>query len=114
MKKKELTFKGVFLLLFASFLNCFGQVCWKLAADGKLYFLILGIFLYGASALAAIIGLRFGNLSTLYPIMSSGYIFALIVGYYFFDEIIKPIQMLGVLIIISGLVLINKGKEIEK
>lgn len=108
MKNKNLT-KGIILILLSSLCTSFGQLLWKIGIKSNLFILLIGFVLYGIGALSMIIALKFGELSILHPLMCTGYIFALINGYFFLKEKISLIQFLGVVIIIIGVIFIATG-----
>ena len=103
MKNKNLT-KGIILILLSSLCTSFGQLLWKIGINSNLFILLIGFVLYGIGALSMIIALKFGELSILHPLMCTGYIFALINGYFFLKE-----KILGVVIIIIGVIFIARG-----
>lgn len=112
MKNKNLT-KGIILILLSALCTSFGQLLWKMGVDSNLLLLLIGFILYGLGALSMIIALKFGDLSILHPLMCTGYIFALINGYFFLGERISFIQFLGIIIIITGVVFIARGGSNE-
>lgn len=85
MKNKNLT-KGIILILLSALCTSFGQLLWKIGINSNLFILLIGFVLYGIGALSMIIALKFGELSILHPLMCTGYIFALINGYFFLKE----------------------------
>lgn len=101
--------KGIFLMLISAFLTAEGQLLWKLSLQkGSIYFLIFGFALYGIGALSMIISFKFGELSVLYPLMCISYIFAIINGYIFLEETIDISKLIGVLLIMAGVVVMNR------
>ncbi|MEM4605866.1 MAG: EamA family transporter [Candidatus Pacearchaeota archaeon] len=105
------------LVLLCAILSSFGQIFFKIASKNfSLTFeglflnlhLILGIFFYGTSALLFIYSLKFGELSILYPIIATSYIFVTILSFVFFKESLNFYKIFGVLAIIFGIWLITK------
>ena len=98
-----------------------GQTLWKLGAAGKeihslapllrLFlnpFVIAGLAVYAFSSALWLYILNKGDLSFVYPIQSTAFIFALIVGATIFKEQLTPYKIIGVLVICLGVVLITR------
>jgi drug/metabolite transporter (DMT)-like permease len=73
--------------------------------------LALGVALFVASSLAYVVGIRHGELSVLYPLVSLGYIWALLWAALFLKEPITRNKVYGLLLIVLGIVLIGVGKS---
>lgn len=101
--------KGILLMVLSSLVVCLGQLLWKLGADGNWVLLGEGFMLYGLGALLMIVAYKFGSLSVLQPILSLNYVISLLVGHYFLNENISLLNLVGVLIIITGVYLIATG-----
>jgi multidrug transporter EmrE-like cation transporter len=76
----------ILLVLFCALLAAFGQICFKLASRDfsfnpmtwlKNKFFIFGVLLYAISALLFVYSLKNGNLSVLYPVIASSYIWTI-------------------------------------
>jgi multidrug transporter EmrE-like cation transporter len=115
-------------VLISVLLNVSGQLCLKKGALAKgpldlhmnklllaVYhafsnpFIILGLFLYGISAFFWIIALSRVDLSYAYPILSLGYILIMLLSYWFFQENLSTLRVLGTLTVVVGLCLIFKS-----
>lgn len=108
-------YQAILLSLFCAFLASLGQTFFKLGSaqistqfsdwflNGRI---ILGMVIYGLSALFFIVALKFGRLSILYPIIATSYIWVTLLSYYIFGERITYINWVGILLIISGITLI--------
>jgi len=70
-----------------------------------------GLFLYGIGAVILIIALRGGDLSTLYPIIASGYIWVSLLSVYFFGESMGLLKWMGISGIVFGITLIGIGSR---
>jgi uncharacterized membrane protein len=68
---------------------------------------LFGIFLYGISALFFISALRLGKLTMVYPFVSIGYIWIILLSKYFVDEKINFYKWFGIFLIIIGVSLIG-------
>ena len=51
--------------------------------------------------------LKIGELSQIYPFLSLNFIILAIVGYLLFDESLNALKILGIILVISGLLLIS-------
>lgn len=109
---------SIILVLFGSFVGSFGAVFLKLGAEhmqGSLarilsnYWLAIGIVLYLLSSVFYIMGLAQGQLTVLYPMVSLGYIWAILWARLFFKEPFTIAKIGGLLLIVFGVGLINLG-----
>ena len=69
--------------------------------------LISGLALYGISALIFIPALRGGDLSVLYPLVSTSYIFVSIWSVLILHERMTRLKWFGIAVIIAGVVLVG-------
>jgi Membrane transporters of cations and cationic drugs len=76
---------------------------WRLAA---------GISAYLTSAVFFVLGLRKGELSVLYPMVSLGYIFTLAWSHIFFGEPITRTKLLALGLILTGIALLGFGQQL--
>src|ERR1700761_7149703 len=109
---------SIILVLFGSFIGSFGAVFLKLGAEhmqGSLarilnnYWLAIGIVLYLLSSVFYIMGVAQGQLTVLYPMVSLGYIWAILWARLFFKEPFTLSKIGGLMMIIFGVALINFG-----
>ena len=103
--------KGILLMLLSSVCVCVGQLLWKLSATHGVPFLFVGFAFYGVGALMMIIAYRYGKLSILQPLLSMNYVLSILLGYFVLGEQVSLIKCFGVLVIISGVVLIAGGDK---
>ncbi|MBD3244464.1 MAG: EamA family transporter [Candidatus Moranbacteria bacterium] len=110
-----------FLIILNSFLMAGGQMFFKKSAlvfDGAqnlsiiekyLYnpWFFMALFMFGISTLSWVKILTKINISVAYPLLSLSYILTAIGAFYFFDERLKPINILGILVIMLGISLIS-------
>lgn len=68
--------------------------------------LVLGLALYGLSAALYILLLTRVKLSVAGPSVAIGYIFSVLLGYFFFKESIPPSRVLGLGFIVCGVILV--------
>ncbi len=105
------------LVLIASFIGSFGAVFLKLGAERLRYGLrhilswqaFVGVSLFLISSGFFYRGIKHGELSVLYPMVSLGYVWTLLWSRLFFREPITAPKFLALGLILSGIVLINFG-----
>jgi len=108
---------AIFLVLFASVIGSFGAVFLKKGAAhlnrGFRYILnwelAFGIALFVGSSIPFLIGLRHGELSVLYPMVSLSYMFALVWSRIFFNEPITKAKLGALAMILAGIICIGAG-----
>jgi len=101
---------GIELMVGASVLVSVGQLFWKLSQGNKIGLLCLGFFLYSVGALMMIYAYRFGKLSVLQPILSLSYVFAIVLGYYVFNDKITTGKLVSISLIIGGVLVISHDR----
>jgi multidrug transporter EmrE-like cation transporter len=111
---------SILLVLLASFIGSFGAVFLK-AGAGRLHrewqSIVLnwrlgaGVGLYLASFVFYYLGVRQGELSVLYPMVSLGYIWTLLWSRLFFGEPVSGRKVAGLALIIGGIVILNLGNR---
>jgi drug/metabolite transporter (DMT)-like permease len=105
------------LVISASLIGSFGAVFLKLGAEhmreGFRYILNLkllaGILLFLGSSIPFVMGIKHGELSVLYPMVSLSYVFAMIWSKLFFKEHISGGKIAAVALILAGVVCIGIG-----
>lgn len=100
---------GIILMLFASLCTAIGQLLWKLSNADLNGYLVIGFLFYGAGAVLMIVAFRFGSLSVLHPLLSIGYVIAVLLGVFILQEEITSINIVGTLLIMVGATLIGGG-----
>ena len=112
---KRLDWKIILLTAVAAFMGSIGQLYFKQGAnnlqfDIKLlltnYHLIAGVAVYALSTVLYVFALSKGNLSILYPIIATSYIWTLIFSKVFLKEPVGLNSWLGVAFILVGVALI--------
>jgi len=73
--------------------------------------LIMGILLYAVGGILLILSFRGGEVSVLYPIFATSYIWVSFLSIYFLNESMNMFKWLGVFIIVSGIVFIGYGSK---
>ena len=111
---------GSMLLVFvASLVGSFGAVFLKLGSthlDGTITSflnrdLALGVGLFLGSSVFYALGIRHGQLSVLYPMVSLGYIWTLVWSRIFFKEEVTAQKFLGLALILVGVFFVGLGSH---
>ena len=108
------------LVLFTTLLTSSAQILWKIGSktltpdvSGILtnYYIIAGIIIYVFAGALLIISFRGGEVSVLYPIIATSYIWVSILSIYFLGERMNYFRWIGVFIIIAGILSISYGSR---
>jgi drug/metabolite transporter (DMT)-like permease len=109
--------RSMLLVFAASVVGSFGAVFLKMGAarlDGTILSFInsrlaLGVALFLGSSVFYALGIRGGQLSVLYPMVSLGYIWTLLWARLFFDEPFTREKFAGLGLILLGVFLVGLG-----
>jgi len=71
--------------------------------------LFFGLAIYGASTVVYVIGIKGGELSVLFPLVSTGYIWICFLSIKFLDESMNRLKWMGIASIVVGVILIGLG-----
>jgi len=108
-------FGAIILSLFCALLGSMGQTFFKIGSKKISVHLlswftnwqiILGMSLYGLSAILFIVALKYGKLSILYPIIATSYIWVTLISHYILKEQINYFNVIGIFLIICGVFMI--------
>ena len=110
---------SMLLVFLASVVGSFGAVFLKLGSahlHGGFWRifnvqLALGVCLYLGSSYFFVLGIRHGELSVLYPMVSLGYIWTLVWSRLFFKEAFTPQKFLGLGMILLGVCFVGMGSK---
>ena len=111
---------SMLLVLLASFIGSFGAVFLKMGAQrlklsiGALlrnYHLAAGVFFFLLSSYFYVLGVRVGELTILYPMVSLGYVWTLFWSRIFFKEPFTRSKFIGLGMILVGIVFLNLGNR---
>ncbi len=112
---------AIAIVFLSTLVNASAQTLYKLGtsqASGLAlltnYFIWLGLVFYGISALMLVISLKYGELSVLYPIIATSFIWVNLVAKYIFNEEIGFLKWFGIMAIIFGLTMIGYGEVKNK
>ena len=81
---------AIVLVFISTLVNASAQFAYKFGSNQSLhlanlltnYYIWLGLFLYGVSALMLVIALKYGELSVLYPVIATSFIWVNIIASY--------------------------------
>lgn len=108
------------LVLFTTLLTSSAQIFYKigsrelsLALPSLItnYYLIGGLLLYGVGAILMILSFRGGEVSVLYPIIATSYIWVSFLSIYFLEETMNYFKWAGIITIILGIAFIGFGSK---
>lgn len=108
------------LVLFTTLLTSSAQLLWKkgsavlaFSIPGILsnYWLLAGILLYAVGGILIIISFRGGEVSVLYPIIATSYIWVSLLSVKFLGEEMNTFKWIGIIAIIAGIVSIGYGSR---
>lgn len=120
MKAKTL---AILLILFTTIFTSSAQLSLKLGINnlkpGLLgiilnYYLIQGFFLYAIAGALAIAAFRRGDVSVLYPIFATSYVWVSLASAYFFGEYLSNFKWFGIIVIITGISMVGFGSAKAK
>lgn len=109
---------SIILVLIASFIGSFGAVFLKSGANCLRvnlrdlmcnYRLGLGVGFFLLSSYFFVLGVRRGELSVLYPMISLGYVWTLFWSRLFFGERVTRNKVVGLVLILAGIACIGAG-----
>ena len=112
--------RSIVLMIICTIFTSTAQILYKIGAK-KLTFdfisiitnwpLILGITLYGLGAILVVIALRGGEVTVLYPIITTSYVWVTLASSYFFGEIVNKFRWTGITLIIIGIIMMTFGEK---
>jgi len=109
---------AVALVIIGTLIGAVGSLCFKIGSaklsrsiklNLKNYILFVGFLLYTIAASMYVFALRGGELSILYPLVSTTYIWITLLAFYFLKEKLNKWKWLGITIIIVGVTFIGLG-----
>lgn len=109
---------AIILIIISTLFISAAQVFYKLASkkmvfDVSIFFnhyLYIGLLLYGIAAVLLILALKNGELSTIYPMIATSYLWVILLSIVVFNESINLFKWIGVALIIIGVAVLG-GKS---
>ena len=111
---------AIFTVLFTTLLTSSAQILWKTGSASLKpnfasiltnYYLIGGVFLYVIGGILLILSFKAGEVSVLYPIIATSYIWVSFLSIRFFGESMNHFKLIGVATIILGIISIGYGSK---
>lgn len=111
---------SILLIFLAAIIGSVGAVYLKIGAARLRYGffqnifnvkLALGVALFLGSSVFYLLGIRHGELTVLFPMVSIGYVFGLFWSKLFFGEPFTKAKILGLALILVGVVFVGLGKQ---
>jgi uncharacterized membrane protein len=109
---------AVLMVLLAAFLGSFGSLQFKKGANKlelnlrslmRNYDLMIGVIIYGISTIFYVIGIKGGELTVLFPLVSTGYVWICFLSMRFLGEKMNKTKWYGIGCIVLGVILIGLG-----
>jgi len=106
------------LAAFCALMGSFGQLLFKLGSSSVSLSvwswvtnprILGGMALYGLSAILFIVALKHGNLSVLYPVIATSYVWVALISARFLGEPLSVLQWVGIVLILGGVALVVRG-----
>ncbi|MBW2980398.1 EamA family transporter [Candidatus Woesearchaeota archaeon] len=108
------------LIVLCTFLTSAAQILYKFGADKLVlelsallrnYQLFSGLILYIIAGVIMIIALRGGDLSVLYPIIATSYIWVALLSMFFLGEAMNLYKWTGIFFIMAGVIFVGLGSK---
>lgn len=109
---------AVILIVLGTLFTTSAQVFYKIGANNLTlsswytnWYIPLGIILYGIAGILLILALKQGEVSVLYPIFATSFIWVLVFSRFIFGESFTFQKWMGVAVILIGIILISIGSH---
>ena len=73
--------------------------------------LVLGILMYAIAAVCLVYALKEGNLTVIFPILSTAVVWVSMIAIIFFNEAVGMTGGAGILLIVTGSILVSRGQN---
>ncbi|HSU72845.1 MAG TPA: EamA family transporter [Candidatus Binatia bacterium] len=106
---------ALLLIFLTTLLTTLAQFFLKTALQGTVapVPLVTGLILYGLGALLMILAFKGGDVSLLYPIIATSYIWVALISQFWFHETVSALRWIGIAFILLGVVLLGlSGKNV--
>ena len=117
MRTKPLAFG---LMALCTLLTSTAQILYKLGANRLVvsfygiitnYPLILGLTLYVIAGAILIVALRHGDVTVLYPIVATSYVWVSLLSVTLLGELMNVYKWIGIFVIITGVIFVSLGSK---
>ncbi|QQZ64029.1 DMT family transporter [Paenibacillus sonchi] len=98
-------------MLASAIFTSVGQATWKVSNGENFLYLFIGLISYFIGAVLMIIAFKHGSLSILHPLLSTGYIFSIFIGFFWLNEMIDFKTIVGILFVSAGAIIIGAEND---
>lgn len=114
---------AILLIILGTFLTSTAQIFYKTGADRLSlsfvnmltnFYLPVGVFIYILAGVLMLVAFKHGEVSVLYPIFATSYIWVMLSSRFFFGEAFNMHRWIGVGIIVFGITLVSIGGNKKK
>ena len=107
---------AIVLVIFCTLLTSSAQILLKFGAAHlpRIFSnlpLLSGLFLYAIAAVALIISFKGGEVTVLYPIIATSYVWVALLSKFFFNESLSWLKFVGIFSIMLGICCIGGGSK---
>lgn len=102
---------GIVFIILSALLIASGQALWKLSSTEGVLYIVLGFIFYVLGAILMVVAFRYGRLSVLHPLLSTGYIFAIFIGAFVINEPLTISTITATIIILIGAIMVGGGED---
>ena len=108
--------KAICLAILCAILVSVAQIFFKIGSEQlpeiiTNWPIFLGIILYGLGFLVLITAFKEGEVTVIFPIVATSYIFVTAFALYIFNEPVSLFRWIGVLLIFAGVTMIGVGRK---
>lgn len=109
---------AILLIVLATFLTTSANILYKIGANklaldfNKLitnWFIPVGFILYCVAGVILIISLKHGDVSVLYPILATSYIWVTLLSKFIFNDTFNTLKTIGIVTVLVGVVMLSIG-----
>jgi drug/metabolite transporter (DMT)-like permease len=116
MKKMHARISALAVVAVCTLLTSIARVLWKFGSDRlpevvTNWPMLGGFALYGIAAVAFLYLLKKGQVSILFPIFASSYIWVTLLSAYFFGEPLTSLKWAGIVVIFAGAIVLGTSKH---
>jgi drug/metabolite transporter (DMT)-like permease len=111
---------AVFLVIICTFMTSYAHVLWKIVSSRPFHDILISWELWGGFAILAvaagilITAFKHGDVSVLFPVVATSYIWVTLLSYHYFAEPITAYKWVGVAGIVIGLTVLGKGNKLAE
>ena len=110
---------AVGMVVICTLLIAYASVIWKFIADLAFaeilmsWQLWIGFIMLGFGAALLITAFKYGDVTALFPIIATNYIWITFLSHYYFNEPLTVFKWISITGIVLGITILGKGKGVE-